>query len=256
MTNSLIDIPRLYGLIGYPLSHSFSRKYFSEKFEREGIKGCFYELFPLEQIDALPGLLVRYSNLRGLNVTIPYKQQVLAYLDELDEGAAAVGAVNTIRIDGKRLAGYNTDVHGFEQSLLNFLAREGRSVAELRALVLGAGGASRAVVFALKKLGIGFQVVSRRPDDGKLPYDALDAEVMDQYQLIINTTPLGMAPRPESFPNIPYECLGPEHLLFDLVYNPGQTTFLSRGIARGAAGCNGLEMLYFQAEKAWEIWNR
>ncbi|MCB0552152.1 MAG: shikimate dehydrogenase [Phaeodactylibacter sp.] len=248
-------ISHLYGLIGYPLSHSFSKRYFTEKFQREGIQGCHYELFPLEQIEALAGLLERYPNLKGLNVTIPYKQQVMAYLNELDKEAAAVGAVNTIRIEQGRLSGYNTDVYGFEQSLLNFLEAQGRRAEGLQALVLGTGGASRAVVYVLQKLGIVYRMVSRQASEGRLSYRQLDATHLAQHHLLINTTPLGMAPQVDSFPDIPYYLLGPRHLLFDLVYNPAQTAFMARGLAQGAAACNGLEMLYLQAEKAWEIWN-
>jgi shikimate dehydrogenase len=245
---------RLFGLIGYPLSHSFSKRYFTAKFEREGIEGCAYELFPLEEIGALPGLLERYPHLRGLNVTIPYKEQVIPYLDELDAGATAIGAVNTIKRAEGRLFGYNTDVHGFDQSLRGFLQETGAKPGQLQALVLGTGGSSKAVAFALRQLGIGFRFVSRSPGPGELSYQDLDAALIRQHGLIINTTPLGMSPQVESCPPLPYSALGPGHLLFDLVYNPALTTFLARGQAQGAAVKNGLEMLEMQAERAWEIW--
>ena len=252
--DALRDIPQLYGLIGYPLSHSFSKRYFTEKFRREGIAGHQYELFPMEHAGALPGLVARYPNLRGLNVTIPHKQKVMAYLDAIDEEARRVGAVNTIRIAEGRLTGYNTDVYGFERSLLEFLAAAGHTADGLKALVLGTGGASKAVVFVLEKLGIGFALVSRQQGDGILSYGDLDAGVMASHRLLINTTPLGMWPNEDSLPGIPYEYLGPEHLLYDLVYNPERTAFMARGISRGALACNGLAMLQLQAEKAWEIW--
>jgi shikimate dehydrogenase len=247
-------IERLFGLIGYPLSHSFSKRYFTAKFEREGIAGCAYELFPLETIAALPGLLERHPALRGLNVTIPYKELVIPYLDELDAGAAAIGAVNTIKRVGGRLLGYNTDVHGFEQSLRGFLRQAGVMPGQLQALVLGTGGSSKAVAFALRQLGIGFRFVSRSPGAEELSYQDLEPGLIRQHRLIINTTPLGMSPHLESSPPLPYAALGPGHLLFDLVYNPPLTTFLAQGQARGAAVKNGLEMLEMQAERAWEIW--
>ena len=245
----------LYGLIGYPLSHSFSKRYFSEKFRREGIEGCRYELFPLESIEQFPALLSAHPNLRGINVTIPYKQQVMAYLDELDEGAAEVGAVNTIKVNGGRLAGYNTDVFGFEQSLLQFLEGNGASPGGLQALILGTGGASKAVQYVLRKTGIGFRLVSRNKKPGQLTYLELNETLVQNCRLIVNTTPLGMSPQTETCPEIPFQYIGPQHLLYDLVYNPEETKFMARGIQRGAAVHNGLEMLQLQAEKAWEIWN-
>ena len=248
-------LTHLYGLIGYPLSHSFSRRYFSEKFRREGIEGCRYELFPLENIKQFPALMSAHPNLRGVNVTIPYKQQVMAYLDELEEGAAEVGAVNTIKVNGGRLAGYNTDVFGFEQSLLQFLEGNGASPGGLQALILGTGGASKAVQYVLRKTGIGFRLVSRNKKPGPLTYLELNETLVQNCRLIVNTTPLGMSPQTETCPEIPFQYIGPQHLLYDLVYNPEETKFMARGIQRGAAVHNGLEMLQLQAEKAWEIWN-
>ncbi|MCB0557735.1 MAG: shikimate dehydrogenase [Lewinellaceae bacterium] len=245
----------LYGLIGYPLSHSFSKRYFNEKFRREGLESYYYELFPLEKIEALPALLKAHPGLRGLNVTIPYKQQVMAYLDELDEGAAAVGAVNTIKIREGRLTGYNTDVFGFERSLRTFLEDNGAEVAGLQALVLGTGGAAKAVAYVLRKMGIRFQWVSRNNKPGYLTYQRLNETLMQDHRLIINTTPLGMLPKVETYPEIPFQHIGPQHLLYDLVYNPEETTFMARGRQQGAAVHNGLAMLHLQAEKAWEIWN-
>ncbi|RMG78305.1 MAG: shikimate dehydrogenase [Bacteroidetes bacterium] len=243
---------RLFGLIGYPLSHSFSKKYFTQKFESEGISGCRYELFPLENLDDLPDLWRRFPGWAGMNVTIPYKEKVMAFLDELDPEAEAVGAVNTIRfLDGKK-RGFNTDIFGFEHTLKAFL---GDSLPE-HALVLGTGGASKAVAFVLKKLGISFQKVSRRPAPDRLTYADLTPECIEKHHLIINTTPLGTAPRTENAPPIPYEALTNAHFLYDLVYNPEKTLFLARGESRRAKTCNGLKMLYLQAERAWEIWNQ
>lgn len=251
-----MSTPRLFGLIGYPLSHSFSKRYFTEKFEREGLPGCRYELFPLPDVDQLPSLLIEQPHLCGLNVTIPYKERVIPYLDELDPGAAAVGAVNTIRIKDGHLKGYNTDVHGFEQSLRVFLGNAERSTGGLRALILGTGGAAKAVAYVLQRLNIDFRLASRRPAGAQLGYDELNETSIQEYRLIINTTPLGMAPHTEQMPALPYTALTPRHLLYDLVYNPAETAFLKAGKKQGASTTNGLEMLYLQAEKAWEHWNR
>ena len=249
---NLRSIPKLYGLIGYPLSHSFSRKYFSEKFVREGIPDSQYELFPIETIEQFPALLAAYPNLQGLNVTIPYKQQIIPFLDSLDESAAAVGAVNVIKFSGTQLIGYNSDVFGFESSLLSFL-QENRATPE-HALILGTGGAAKAVVFVLQKLNIPYSIASRQPQDGQVSYEEVHAHI-EGFPLIINTTPLGMAPKVESCPDLPYDQLKRGHLLYDLVYNPETTEFMKRGLANGLPVKNGLEMLYGQAEKAWEIWN-
>lgn len=243
---------RLFGLIGYPLSHSFSRRYFSDKFAKEGIQDAAYELFPLPNITAFPDLLADHPNLVGLNVTIPYKQAVLPYLDALDAGAEAVGAVNTIKIEQGQLTGYNTDVAGFERSLQQLLRRKDRRPE--RALVLGTGGASLAVIYVLGQLGIAYQLVSRQAAADRITYEELSTKDVRRHRLIINTTPLGMSPNVDTFPPIPYEGIGNEHLLFDLVYNPEVTAFLRKGGERGAAISNGLNMLYGQAEKAWEIW--
>lgn len=244
---------RLFGLIGFPLSHSFSKRYFSEKFAKESIGDAFYELFPIETIEQLPGLLAQWPNLKGLNVTIPYKQAVLPYLHVLDESAAEVGAVNVIKISGNQLIGYNSDTYGFLGSLQAFLQENQKNPAH--ALVLGTGGAAKAVFYALKKLGIDYAIASRNAAPGQYSYVDLHKMDLAQYPLIINTTPLGMSPHTETFPDLPYEQLGPAHLLYDLVYNPEMTTFMQKGLERGAAVANGLAMLHGQAEKAWEIWN-
>ena len=250
----LNEYERLFGLIGYPLSHSFSRKYFSEKFAKAGIADACYELFPIPVIEALPKLLQEHPNLVGLNVTIPYKQAVLPYLDQLSEGAAAVGAVNTIRCAGDQLEGFNTDVVGFETSLCSWLEATRGSWGGLKALVLGTGGAAKAVAFVLNRLDIPFEWVSRRPVNGQLGYGQITPGVIGEYELIINTTPLGMAPNTESKPDLPYHAIGSTHYLYDLVYNPASTAFMESGLRQGANAINGLQMLHGQAEAAWTIW--
>ncbi len=251
---NLTDYHNLLGLIGYPLSHSFSKGYFAQKFKKEGIDGFFYESFPIPEINEFPLLFVKYPNLKGLNVTIPYKEQVISYLDELDADAATIGAVNTIKkLQDGRLKGYNTDVYGFRSSLHNKIKRSNLNIK--RALVLGTGGAAKAVHFSLKKLNISYQEVSRKKENGDLCYQELNAELFSNIQLVVNTTPLGMSPNTKSYPELPYDALSDKHLLYDLVYNPEKTIFLQKGEDAGAAIINGLEMLHLQAEKAWEIWN-
>lgn len=242
---------RRYGLIGYPLSHSFSQRYFTEKFRREGITDCSYENFAIPTIDALTGVLEE-PGLRGLNVTVPYKQEVLAFLDNRSDVVTSIGACNCIRIEDGMRTGHNTDVVGFGQSLVTRLEGHHR-----RALVLGTGGASKAVEWVLAKLGIDYRVVSRRPRSGTtdLGYGQVDAALLGEYTLIVNTTPLGMYPRVEECPDLPYEALTPRHYLFDLVYNPARTLFLRKGEERGAVVENGYEMLVLQAEESWRIWN-
>ncbi|NUQ24530.1 MAG: shikimate dehydrogenase [Saprospiraceae bacterium] len=241
---------RLYGLIGFPLSHSFSKRYFTEKFVRENLTECSYELFPLDSIKLLPELLKRHPELLGFNVTIPYKQAVLHYLDELDSDAEKVGAVNTVVINSKsRLVGYNTDVIGFRQSLV-----QARSTHH-RALVLGSGGASKAVTFVLDEMHVPYTLVSRHAGNTRLIYSDINKDIISNCDLIINTTPLGMYPEVDSYPPIPYHFITEKHLLYDLVYNPPQTLFMIKGKAHGAEVLNGLEMLYLQAEAAWELWN-
>lgn len=244
----------LFGLIGFPVSHSFSQTYFLEKFKNEGFNNCFYELFPLEKIDEFPFLIKKLPNLKGLNVTLPHKETVIPYLDSLDESAEGVGAVNTIKIENGELKGYNTDVFGFEKSLLRFMEKH-QSVKIKNALVLGTGGASKAVQFVLKKMGISYYVVSRNVGKGDLVYEDLDVNIYLKTHLIVNTTPLGMAPKIDTFPNLKYNLLNSNHFLIDLVYNPEKTVFLTKGKKQGCSVLNGLPMLHYQAEKAWEIWN-
>ncbi len=242
---------RQFGLIGYPLGHSFSKKYFSEKFEREKISGNAYALYPLEQIDQIEALLESTPGLAGLNVTIPYKEKVLAYLDEMSPVVSEIGACNCIKIDQGLLIGHNTDVIGFSRSLLPKL-----NAHHQRALVFGSGGSAKAVLYVLKELKIPFVQVSRTPGEGMISYTDVDRQVLETHTLLINTTPLGMHPDLESAPAIPYDCIGPNHYLFDLVYNPHRTRFLQEGALRGAAVENGADMLVIQAEASWDIWNR
>ena len=244
---------KLYGLIGYPLSHSFSKKYFNDKFENENIEDSKYELFELDDIQKLPALLKQYPQLRGMNVTIPHKQQVMRYLDELDASAKQVGAVNTVRFKDDKRIGYNTDYYGFKESLQHWLG-----TADIdRAVILGTGGASRAVKCALYSLEIEYLLVSRQASEHTISYEQLRSNYqLSDYPLIINSTPLGMSPNVTTFPDIPYEQLGPQHFCYDLVYNPAVTTFMKKAEERGAIAKNGLEMLHLQAEKSWEIWNK
>jgi shikimate dehydrogenase len=243
----------LYGLIGYPLTHSFSGTYFSEKFRMEGLSDHTYHLFPLQDISDFPNFLSDHPKLAGLNVTIPHKISVIPFLAEVDPDAAAIGAVNCIKVkdNGKHLSGFNTDVYGFRESLKPLLGPKRRN-----ALVLGNGGASKAVTHALKQLGIGYISVSRKPSgDNQLAYSELTEEIIMHNTLIINTTPLGTFPITSECPDIPYSFISKNHLLFDLVYNPSETLFMQKGIQQGARVNNGLEMLRFQAEKSWEIWS-
>jgi len=246
----------LYGLIGFPLTHSFSKRYFTDKFIRESIKESNYELFEMKDLSNLDELLKKEPNLRGLNVTIPFKKDVIAHLDDLDDASAErIGAVNTIKIfaDGST-KGFNTDYYGFRQSLVEWLDRRGESCSNFKALVLGNGGAAKAVEVALQDLNMEYKVVSRQKNDDTLLYEELSEEIMGQYLLIINTTPLGMFPDVENCPSIPYQFVTKRHYLYDLIYNPAETMFLKNGGEKGAVLQNGLKMLELQAEKAWDIW--
>ena len=240
-----------YGLIGHPLTHSFSKKYFTEKFERESIADHEYELYPIQEISALPSLLSSVPELRGLNITIPYKEQVIPYLDEQSAVVKEIQACNCIRIHKGRLIGYNTDVIGFEKTLERKLLPHHN-----RGLVLGTGGAAKAVHYVLRSKGIGFLEVSRTPKEGCLTYADINEEVLFSYKLIINTTPLGMYPQIEESPELPYDALSDQHYLYDLVYNPAKTKFLLEGERRGALIENGADMLIIQADASWEIWNQ
>lgn len=245
---------KTFGLIGYPLSHSFSKRYFTEKFEREHIEGCVYELYPIENIGLFPELLQESLSLRGMNVTIPYKLEVMPHLNELDDAAREIGAVNCVDIrregDNTVLKGYNTDAYGFSESLKPFLKPHHQ-----QALVFGDGGAAKAVKYVLSALEIPFKVVTRKPGEDTITYAEVDATLLDSHHVLINTTPLGMSPDLESCPEIPYEAITEKHLAYDLVYNPEMTKFLSLAAQQGAAVKNGLEMLHLQAERSWQIWN-
>ena len=241
-----------FGLIGKKLGHSFSAKYFAEKFEREGLLECDYSLYELPEIECVKEFM-HTPDLVGFNVTIPYKQQIIPYLDALDAQAREVGAVNCVKIerDGRRV-GYNTDVDGIRLSLDKLLGEEKVSAA----LVLGTGGASQAVQYVLRERGISYKVVSREKSKADLTYGDLTQEVMATHRLIINASPVGMYPACENCPDIPYAMLSGSHYLFDLVYNPLTTRFMELGAEQGAATLSGIDMLYAQAESAWRIWNR
>lgn len=239
----------MYGIIGYPLLTTFSPGYFQEKFKQLGIDETYHK-FPLEQIDDLIELIKLHPALKGLNVTIPYKQAVIPFLSELDDTSKQIDAVNTIKIIDGKLIGYNTDVIGFYNSIKPLLQKQHN-----KALVLGTGGASKAVVYALQELKIPFQFVSREEKEGQLIYSDLNAAIIEAHKLIINTTPLGMKPFEDMCPDIPYVAIGSEHLLYDLIYAPEETLFLQKGKENSASIKNGYEMLIGQAEAAWEIWN-
>lgn len=243
-----------FGLIGYPLGHSFSKNFFNEKFHSENIDAEYLN-FEIADIKELPKVLLSNPGLKGLNVTIPYKEQVIPYLNELDPDAAAIGAVNVIKIvqqKGKtKLVGYNSDIIGFVQSIEPLLESQHK-----KALILGTGGASKAIFHGLKKLGIESKFVSRKAQKGMFTYEELTPEIMDEYKVIVNCTPVGMYPRADEYPDIPYDYLTPNHLLYDLLYNPDTTLFMKKGADKGAVVKNGLEMLLLQAFGAWDIWNR
>lgn len=245
---------RKFGLIGYPLGHSFSKQYFTEKFLREKISDCAYENFPLSDINEFSKLLSEETNLCGLNVTIPYKSDIIRFLDSIDTEANEIGAVNVLKLghlNGKiRLSGYNSDVTGIRDTLLPFITSSVKN-----ALVFGTGGSSKAVCYALKKFGINIKQISREKRSGMLTYSDINAEVLQNTELIVNTTPLGMYPDLLGKPDINYDLLFEKHILFDLVYNPEITSFLRMGIERGCTTISGLKMLHSQAERAWEIWN-
>jgi len=264
---------RLFGLIGFPLTHSFSEQYFTEKFQREGVMDAMYRMFPITDINLLPDLIKCHPNLKGFNVTIPYKETIIPLLDELDETAKLVGAVNCVVVSGlepdkhrvgdptPQLTGYNTDVYGFRQSIKPFLASHHE-----RALILGTGGASKAVEYVLRSIGVECVFVSRfvrlsvaevdkAPKRTILKYSDLNEHVIAMCKLIVNCSPVGTFPNVNEAPAIPYEYITSDHFLYDLVYNPAETEFLRRGKERGAMTQNGYDMLKMQAEKAWTIFN-
>lgn len=241
-----------YGLIGKDIAYSFSQRYFTEKFKQLQLTDSSYSNFDLEKISEFNDILERFDDLKGLNVTIPYKQAIIPYLDSLSKKAVAIGAVNTIRITKKnRLKGYNTDWYGFYHSLKPLLKKQ-----HTQALILGTGGASKAIEYALSKLGLSYTFVSRTKQEDTLTYEELTSAVLAQYTVIINTTPLGTFPAIDEKPNIPYQFLTEQHLVYDLIYNPEKTTFLRLAEEQGATIKNGHEMLVLQAEKAYKIWSK
>jgi len=247
---------RKFGLIGYPLIHSFSKKYFSDKFIREGKPDCQYDLYEIANINALPEIIASQKELIGLNVTIPYKEQVIPYLDNLDPACKAIGAVNCIKLTPNGLVGYNTDYYGFKTSLTNWLGAE-----RPHALILGTGGASKAVCQALNDLEIPFLKVSRNPDPlakNTISYDKIKAspDFLSDYPLVINTTPLGTFPNISAMPDLPITHLNKGNWYYDLVYNPTETAMMTAAAKMGTKTKNGIEMLQLQAEAAWEIWNK
>lgn len=244
----------IYGLIGYPLGHSFSKNYFSDKFVCEGIPAEYLN-FEIPTIEELPDVIARNPGLKGLNVTIPYKQKVIPYLDEISKEAQVIGAVNVIRVQRKdnsvKLIGYNSDVIGFTNSISPLLKDHHK-----KALILGTGGAAKAIHYALtKKLGIEAICVSRYRRPGTVTYDAIDSNAVKEYEVIVNCTPLGMFPKTNECPPLPYDAMNDNNLLFDLIYNPDQTLFMQKGAAHGAVVKNGLEMLLLQAIASWDFWN-
>jgi shikimate dehydrogenase len=242
---------RKFGLIGYPLGHSFSRKYFREKFHRESIVDCMYSNYEIPSISTLSDIL-KDPELNGLNVTIPYKESVVPFLHKKDQVVEEIAACNCIKILNGELTGYNTDVIGFENSL-----REKLTITDKRALILGTGGSSKAVAWVLKKTGIEYLFVTRNKSlhGSGITYEALSREILESHSLVINTTPVGMHPKTEVYPPIPYQWIGQGHYLFDLVYNPSKTLFLEKGELAGARTKNGADMLAIQAEASWDIWN-
>ena len=242
-----------YGIIGYPLGHSFSPGFFNEKFINEGINAV-YERYELSQIDLLPEIIASNPELCGLNVTIPYKQQIMQYLDELSEEAREIGAVNVVKVthNGKNvhLKGFNSDVIGFSRSIEPLLEKHHK-----KALILGTGGAAQAIDYGLKQLGLETIKVSRYERPDTIQYDKITPDVIKEYKVIINCTPIGMYPNTEECPNLPYEAMDSQHLLYDLIYNPDTTLFMKKGMERGAVVKNGLEMLLLQAYASWEFWH-
>jgi shikimate dehydrogenase len=244
---------KIFGLIGQTVSHSFSKSYFDEKFFREGLRDHHYELFPLTNIKEIENLIKNTKGLSGLNVTLPYKEQVMQYLDEVDPEAKKIGAVNVIKIKNGKRKGYNTDSDAFYETIEKWLPKD----KSFQALVLGTGGSSKSVQEALVKLKIDFKLVSRAASKGNYTYQDLEKkpDIIKQSHLIINTTPLGMHPNTKEMPPIDYDQLSSEHYVYDLIYNPARTQFLQKAEIHGATAKNGLEMLHVQAEKSWTIWN-
>lgn len=241
---------KLYGLLGRNISYSFSKGYFTKKFEALNLTNCEYVNFDVPSVENITQILKNNPHLKGFNVTIPYKEEILPLLTDFNKKAKLIGAVNTVKVTKKGLKGYNTDFYGFKKSILPYLKPHHK-----KALILGTGGASKAIAYALDELGIGYKYVSRNSTLDILGYDILTKNIMEDFQILINCTPLGTHPKVEEKPPIPYQFINKRHLLYDLVYNPSETTFMKLGKERGATVCNGLSMLELQAEKAWKIWN-
>ena len=245
-------VRKRFGLLGRNISYSFSKGYFTDKFNCENFAGCTYENFDIPEITAFPEVIKNTSDLKGMNVTIPYKETVIPFLDKLSKKAELIGAVNTIKITKKgKLKGYNTDYYGFKKSLQPLLQPHHK-----KALILGTGGASKGVAYALDELDIPYTFVSREAKENGIDYDRINATTFDNYQIIINATPVGTSPNVDAFPLIPYEFFTEKHIAYDLIYNPAETQFLKKAKQQGAQIKNGLDMLIFQAEKAWKIWNK
>ncbi len=240
-----------FGLIGRNISYSFSQGYFTKKFEKLDLQGYSYENFDLRDIGEFPEIITNENDIKGLNVTIPYKEAIIPYLDILSKKAKKIGAVNTIKFTKKGLKGYNTDIYGFKKSITPFLKKH-----HTRALILGTGGASKAVAFVFDEIDIAYTFVSRNADSRQVSYGDLDQKILKDFTVLVNCTPLGTHPNIDDRPNIPYQYLSKKHLLFDLIYNPVKSAFLKEGEKQGAAISNGLRMLELQADKAWKIWNR
>jgi shikimate dehydrogenase len=241
-----------FGLVGRSLAHSFSKDYFGKKFREQGLQDYSYENFEIDKINDLKALIQKHPDLKGLNVTIPYKESVIPFLDELSPGAKEIGSVNCINIENGKLVGYNTDVYGFAQSIKPFLDSNHQ-----RALILGTGGASKSVAYALKKIGLQVYFVTsafEKTFSNSFFYHEINDRVMEAFKMVVNTTPVGTFPKVEEAPQLPYEFFTPKHLAYDLIYNPAQTRFLREAAQRGAITVNGLSMLQLQAEKSWEIW--
>jgi len=238
-----------YGIIGNPLGHSFSKGFFTEKFAKEGIDAQYLN-FQIPEIGKLTDVLKENPELRGINVTLPYKTEVIPFLDELSDEAREIGAVNVVQIRNGHLKGFNSDIIGFTRSIQPLLKPHHK-----KALILGTGGASRAIRVGLTRLGLEWKYVSRTPREGMITYDDITAETLKEYEVIVNCSPVGMFPKVDECPAIPYEFLTADNLLYDLVYNPEDTLFLKRGREQGARGKNGLEMLHLQAIASWEFWN-
>ncbi len=241
---------RTFGLVGYPLTHSFSQKYFTNKFHQLGISNAAYINFSIPSINELEDILKAHTNLVGFNVTIPHKKHIIPFLNEQTDAVKQIGACNCVKILDGKLMGYNTDVVGFEQSLKPFL-----NTYHQKALVFGSGGAAAAVEYVLNKLQIQYKIVSRNPISNQLSYEALNRDWIETHTILINTSPVGQYPSVNEAPAIPYEFIGNQHHLFDLIYNPSETLFLQMGKAQGATIQNGAEMLVLQAEESWRIWN-